>query len=530
MPHVASILVGLLAVIAVVVPVAKRLHVPGPILLVPAGLALALIPGVPHVRLDPHLVLTLLLPPLVYAAAVDTSWPDFRRGLRPIALLAVGGVLLTTAAVAVVAHHMIGVSWAVAAVLGAVVSPPDTVAATAIAAQMSIPRRLATILQGEGLVNDATALVVYRFAVAAAVYGTFSAWHAGLTFAAVVVGETAWGVFVGWGLLWVRRWADDDRAEITLSLLAPFVAYLPAEHLGGSGVLATAAAGLWVGWNGWAVVAPTTRLAGRFFWDLIVFLIEGLLFLLTGLQFRDIRRGLSAQTWAELLGYAAVVCATVIAVRFVWVFACTYVPRWLASAGRRPPATPAWSHPFVVALAGMRGAVSLAAALAVPEVLATTGHPRFADRTLVIFLTFGVIVVTLVGQGLLLPVVIRRLGLDAEGRAERDETDRRGWDARIEAARAALSHLDELSKDGDRYPPEVIAALRRRHEARVRHLSHHRADDDPRGEQTDAAERHLLAAARRRLYELRRAGDVDVDDDASRQIEHELDLEDARLI
>ena len=524
--------VGLLGVIAAVSILSKWVKVPGPILLVPIGLALAFLPGVPHVPLNPDLVLTVFLPPLVYSAAVRTSWPDFRGSLRAIGLLAVGCVLFTTAAVAVVAHFAIGLPWAVAAVLGAVVSPPDTVAITALAGQLSIPRRIRTILEGEGLVNDATALILYKFAVGAVVYGTFSAWRAGGAFAAVVAGETLWGVAVGWVLTRCRRWADDARAEVTLSLIAPFVAYLPAEQMGGSGVLATAVAGLWVSWNGWETISSATRLQASFFWDLGVFVVEGLLFLLTGLQFRTIRAGLSAETWRELLLDAAIVCPLVIAVRFLWVFPATYLPRWSRWVAKDDPSPP-WQSPFVVSFAGMRGAISLAAALALPFETATGGsgggHGKLPDRDLIIYLTFCVILVTLVGQGLSLPWLIRRLGLDVRGRAERDDEGRRGWDARIETAKASLARLDELTAaEGNGVDGEVVDALRAHVQGRLRHLSHHRADDDDVGDRIDHVERQLIAAARHRLYDLVRRGEVG--DDARRQIEHELDLEEARIL
>ena len=520
-----QLLIALLAVVAAVVMAARYLRVPVPILLVPSGMLLAMVPFVKTVPLDPHVVISLLLPPLVYAAAINTSWPSFKAHLWPIALLAFGCVTFTTLAVAAVAHYVIGMNWAVGAVLGAICSPPDTVAATAIASQMNFPRRVTVILEGEGLVNDAAALVLIRVTSAAAVGGAF---HLGRTagfFATVVAGEMAWGVVVGWAIVALRRWAEDGRVSMLLSVLTPFAAFLPVEHAGGSGVLATAVAGLWVSWNGWTAISPGTRLAGRFFWDVLVFLIEGVLFLLTGMEFNRVRSSLTRDTWHELLGWGGTVCLTVIAVRFLWVFPVMYLPRLSAAARRKFGPPEPWTHPFVLSMAGMRGTISLAAALGLSEEFAALGNTRFDDRTLIVFLTFCVILVTLVGQGLALPPIVRRLGLAAEGEAERAAAAKSAWDARLAAVRASLRHLESMADD---YPPDVVAVLRHRHESRLRHLEHHRADDDQTGEQVDAAERRLLAAARRHLYRQRRGGQVS--DESSRQIEHELDLEDARLL
>ena len=520
-----QLLIALLAVVAAVVMLARKIHIPVPILLVPAGMGLAMVPFVGTVPLDPHVVISLLLPPLVYAAAINTSWPSFKAHLWPIGLLAFGCVTFTTLAVAAVAHYVIGMNWAVGAVLGAVCSPPDTVAATAIASQMNFPRRVRVILEGEGLVNDAAALVLIRVTAAAAVGGAFHFGHTAGLFAIVVVGEVVWGLFVGWAITLVRKWAEDGRVSMLLSVLTPFAAFLPVEHAGGSGVLAVAVAGLWVGWNGWTAVSPGTRLAGRFFWDVLVFLIEGVLFLLTGMEFTNVRSTLKRETWPQLLGWGGTICITVIAVRFLWVFAVMYLPRWSARARLKFGDPEPWTHPFVLSMAGMRGTISLAAALGLSEGFTALGNTRFDDRTLIIFLTFCVILVTLVGQGLALPPIVRHLGLAAEGEAEHDAARREGFDARIAAVKASLIHLDSMADD---YHPDVVAVLRTRHEGRLRHLQHHRAEEDDVGDRIDVAERRLLAAMRRHLYRLRRGGKVS--DEASRQIEHELDLEDARLL
>ena len=278
----------MLAVLAAVAVAAKRLNIAPSILLVVAGIGMALIPGLPKVTLAPEVVLLVILPPLIYSAGVAMSWREFRFNLRPIALLAFGCVMFTTCAVAAAAHYLLNFDWAVGFLLGAIISPTDVVAPLAIARQLGLPRRIVVVLEGEGLANDATALVLYRFAVAAVSTGTFSLEQASATFVLIVVGEVIYGLAVGWLSLRLRQWAHEPRVEITLSLMTPYLAFWVPSHLGGSGVLATVACGLYVSWNGPRLIPSATRLQGIFFWDLIVYLIEGLVFLVTGLQARTL--------------------------------------------------------------------------------------------------------------------------------------------------------------------------------------------------------------------------------------------------
>src|SRR5882724_4630 len=295
-----QIAVLLLLVVAAVAFVARRLKLPPAVLLVVVGVVLALVPGLPRVELMPELVLLLVLPPLIYSAGVAMSWREFRFNLRPIALLAVGCVVFTTAAVAAVAHAVLGLPWPVAFVLGAIVSPPDVVAPLAIARRLGLPRRIVVILEGEGLANDATALILYRFAVVAVLGGTFSITHAVGEFVAILVGELIWGLAVGWLMLRLRRWVGDPRVEIMLSVLTPFLAYWPPELLGGSGVLATVTTGLYISWNGLRLISAPTRLQGIFFWDFLNYMIEGMVFLLTGLQARALFAGLKSHALPQL--------------------------------------------------------------------------------------------------------------------------------------------------------------------------------------------------------------------------------------
>src|SRR5215468_8005687 len=315
----------LLAVMVIVAIVSRRINVAPTILLVIAGIGLALVPGVPRIELAPEFVLLGILPPLIYSAGVAMSWREFKFNLRPISLLALGCVVFTACAVALAMNWLLGMPITVAFVLGAIVAPPDAVAPLAIVRQLGIPRRLLVVLDGEGVANDATALILYRFAVAAVGTGLFSIWEAASTFVLIVVGEIAYGIAVGWLSLRLRRWANDARVEITLSLMTPYVAYWIPEHLGGSGVLATVAAGLYISWNGPLLITSTTRLQGIFFWDLIIYLIEGLVFLVTGLQARTLVERMAGYALRDVAFATVVTVVILVAARFIWTYPATYL-------------------------------------------------------------------------------------------------------------------------------------------------------------------------------------------------------------
>lgn len=522
-----EILVFLPIVIVAVSLLAERLRTPPAILLVLAGVALALIPGLPTLKLAPDFVLLFVLPPVIYSSAVAMSWRDFRFNLRPISLLAVGCVSFTTMAAAAAAHWLLGLSWPEGFVLGAIVSPPDAVAPLAVARRMRIPRRILVILEGEGLANDATALVLYRFAVAAVSVGAFSFGHALEAFAAITVGEILWGFVVGWLMLRLRRWVDDPRLEIMLSVLTPFVAYWPPEHLGGSGVLATVTTGLYISWNGSRLISADTRLQGIFFWDFFIYLTEGMVFLITGLQARALTVGLESYSKADLAVSALTICLVVIVARFVWMYPATYLPRWLSRAiARRDPAPP-WQWPFALAFTGIRGIVSLAAALAIP--LETDAGGPFPHRDLILVLTFAVILVTLVGQGFFLPTVIRALGLANAGRIEQEKERLEEFAARRQAILASMKRLDEL-KEARSLPDEIVGPLQTRHEARLQLLEQKSSDDEANTRLTtvyEEVEQVLLDAERELINELYRQGKLR--DEPRRRIERELDLREAYL-
>jgi monovalent cation/hydrogen antiporter len=516
---------GLVAATAFAALWARRWNVPHSILLVLLGLALSFLPFMPRLELRPDLVLTLFLPPLLYRAGVNMSWRGFRANLRPILLLAVGAVIFTAACVAALTHYLFGLSWAVGFVLGAVISPPDAVAPMAIARRFAIPNRILTILEGEGLVNDATALILFSFAVAAVTEGkAFFLPDAALTFVIIVAGEILWGLFIGWGALALRRWAQETRVEIVFALLTPFAAFWVPESLGGSGVLATVVAGLYVSWNGPRFISPATRLQGFFVWDLSTYLIEGVIFLLTGLQARVVAETLDLGQWERLLFETGLVCAAIILVRFVWVFAATYLPRlvWPPLRRRNPP--PPWRWVFLIGFTGIRGVVSLAAALSIPLF---AGDAPFPQRGFLLLVTFAVILVTLVGQGLALPWVINAVCLTADGRREADQAKRKEISARLASIDAALARLDTL--EGAVSAPETVAALRRRHEDRRAYFVA-ACQDLAAGDTASASsalQLQFLEAERAAITDIYARGEID--DEARRRIERELDLEDARL-
>ncbi len=532
-PSISSILIlvlGLLVAVVALAIIAPRLHIPYSILLVLGGLLLGFVPGLPRFTLDPDVVFLLLLPPLLYSSAWQTSWRDFHANLRPISLLALGMVLLTTIVVAVVAHVLIpGLPWAVAFVLGAIVSPTDAVAATAIAQRLGIPQRIVTILEGESLVNDATGLVAYRFAVAAVVTGVFSPFEASLQFVVVSVGGIALGLVAGWSLSYVHRWLDNPPLEITVTLVTPFAVYLLGEEvLHVSGVLATVTTGLYLAWRAPTFFSSGTRLQAEAVWAMLIFLLNGLVFILIGLQLPGILAILNT-TIAQrspilLVWYAILVSLTVILARLVWVFPQALLPRLLSRRLRERDPYPGWRPVLLIGWTGMRGAVSLAAALALPVV--TTEGAAFPERAFVIYLTFGVILATLVVQGLSLPLLIRGLGLHDDGASERQEMQ-----ARLTAAQAALARLDELASQNE-VSQESAQHLRKHYEAQVRSITKRfkKAEDEPGEDHATTyqqLQREALQAERSAVIGLRNQGEIN--DEVLRRIERELDLEEQRL-
>jgi monovalent cation/hydrogen antiporter len=508
-------LLGLLTGVGALLFLAPVARVPYPIFMVLGGLVLSFVPGLPEFDLPPELVLVAFLPPLLYSSAFFTSLRDLRANMYPIGLLSIGLVAATTVCVAAVAHAVVeGLPWSAAFVLGAVVSPTDPLAATSIASRLGVPRRVVTIIEGESLVNDATALVLYRVAVVAVTTGAFSIWEAGPRLVLSAIAGIGIGLVVGYVVRQVRRRMTDPPSEIAISLLTGYLAFLPADALGVSAVLAAVTAGIYLGWHTPELTNAETRLQGFSFWTILVFIVNAALFTLVGLQLPSVLDGLDAWSTGELVVAAVSVCATVVLVRIAWVLFFTYFQRQQL---RLRGAT-------VVAWAGMRGAVSLAAALAIP-LQTDTGAP-FPARELLIFLAFCVILVTLVGQGATLPALIRVLGIEDDGGDAREEAK-----ARKRAAMAALERLAQLEGE-DWVLDDTAGRLRGLYDFRVRRYGE-RFDENTDGANEARSlsyqrlRRELLDAERTAVLELRREGVVS--DDVMNRVLRDIALEDVRL-
>ncbi|MGI4871102.1 MAG: Na+/H+ antiporter [Janthinobacterium lividum] len=522
-----ELLVFILVLVTALARLADRVRLPYPILLVLAGIALSLVPGLPPVVLAPDLVFFVFLPPLLYASAWNTSWPDFKAARRPIALLALGCVLFSTVLVAGAAHFLLpGFSWATAFVLGAIVSPPDAVAATAATQGLPLPKRITTILEGESLVNDATGLIAYRYAVAAVITGQFDSWQASGQLVWVAGAGIAIGLALGGLLYWVHRSAAHNTVvDISLTLLAPYLAYLLAEETHVSGVLAVVTTGLFLSRHAARIFAPEGRLQVYAVWNTVTFLLNGVVFILIGLQLPVLLTGLSmASCWA-LVGSGTLISLAVIVSRLLWVYPSTYLPRWLSRRIRAREPRPPLAVVTVLAWTGMRGVVSLAAALALPLTLPTGA--AFPQRNLILLLTFAVIVVTLVGQGLSLRPLIRWLGIRADGSAAHNELA-----LRVLLATRTLEYLTSPAA-AHQASAEVLARMQSRYELRLDRLRNRAAGilasqlaDKPltKFQELQEAVIHFERAV---IEQLRQAEQTS--EEALRKLENELDLEEARL-
>ncbi len=518
-------LLALMASAAALLILAGPLRIPYPILLVLGGLLLGFGPGVPTVTMPPEVVLIGILPPLLYVSAYFTGLRELRQNLRPISLLAVGLVAVTTVGVAVVAHSVADLPWAEAFVLGAVVSPTDPIAATAIGKRLGVPRRLVDIVEGESLVNDGTALVLLRTAIVASVTGVFSPWEAAGRLVVSIVGGIAVGLVVGYVIRRVRRALDNPPLEVTIAFLTGYFAFLPASAMGVSGVLAVVTAGVYMGWYTPELTTVQTRLQGQGFWEILTFLLNVLLFGLIGLQLRPILDSLSGTGGWSLVSDAIVIVLAVILLRIVWVFPATYVPRWLIPRLRERDPSPPWTYPAFIAWNGMRGAVTIAAALLVP--LHTDAGVPFPGRDLIVFFAFAVVLGTLVVQGLSLPAVIRALRLEEDDGGADDEEAQ----ARVRAAEAALERLEELVGEGW-VLEDTAERLRGGYRFRIDRFS---ARSDPDGDgkiekrslKYQRVRRELLEAERHAVVEMRNTGEIR--DEVMRRVERDLDLEISRL-
>ncbi|NEE11496.1 Na+/H+ antiporter [Streptomyces sp. SID7499] len=488
------------------VPMGDRFKVPAPVLMTLLGIVLALLPFVPNVEIPPDLILPLLLPPLLYAAVRRTSWRQFTANLRPIFLLAVALVFVTMACVAAVADAIVpGLPLAAAFALGALVAPPDPVAATAVAGQLGLPRRLVSILEGEGLFNDVTAIVLYHVAIAAAVSGTFSPWKAGLDLVLSAVVAVAVGLALGWGANKLMEVLGDATLQIGLTLLVPYASYVMAEELHGSGVLAVLTTALFLAEYGSDADDVMTRLAGHTFWNIVDTLVTGVAFGLVGLELHNAIRTASGR-WGELLWWAAVVVVVVVLARLLWLLPATWLTKRLHARRDYDEDIPvSWRETVVMWWSGMRGVASVALVLAIP--LETDAGAPFPSRDEIIFIAFGVIMATLVLQGLTLPWLVRRLGVKADTDREKELAKALA----IRAAKAAKERLRQI-EENEELPEELSEQmLRRAYDIGVR-ISPELAEDERREAYREGARRvkrlrriqqEMLSAARHEVLAAR---------------------------
>ena len=515
------ILICLVAV-AFLAIAARKIRIPYPILLTIGGVILALIPGLPAIHLEPELVFSLFLPPLIYPAAVYTSWRDFRANLRPILLMATVLVLITMATTAGVFHSLTGLPLAVAFVFGALISPPDAVAALAVTQNLRVPRKIIVILEGESLVNDATSFISFRFAVAAVMIGSFSLGQASLQFLFAATGGVCVGLAVGWLATQVQKRLDDPPVQTMLSLLTPYIAYFSGERLHVSGILAVVIAGMYYGWRVPRILSGRMRLQAVPVWEMVLFILNGILFMLIGLQLPQVIQTLPPGSAFRVAKLAVLVLLVIVLVRFVWMFAATYLPRFFSGTFRRKKRIP-WQQTALIAWTGMRGADSLAGALAIPLLL-PNGEP-FPGRNLILLVTFCVIFGTLVLQGLTLAPLVRWLGIVDDHVTEREEKL-----ARLKANEAALAHVEAM-ESLQRARPQTIERLRSEYLDRIQQL---RSEGPPEktvrrlfSRDFEELAREALETERETVINLR--NEEVINDQALRRIQRDIDLAEARL-
>jgi CPA1 family monovalent cation:H+ antiporter len=526
--HAVEIVFLLLLLFVVVFAVlARKLQTPYPIVLVVAGLLLSFIPGIPSIPLNPDLIFLVVLPPLLYAAAWLTSWRDFKFNLISILMLAFGLVGFTVLGVAVTAAWLFpGFDWRLGFVLGAVVATTDAIAATAIAKRLSLPQRLVDILEGESLVNDATGLLALEFAIAMVVNGrTPSVAQGAFRLTYLIAVGIAIGLLFGLVVEWFERRIDDGPIEIVVSILTPYAAYLAAESARASGVLAVVACGLYLSRQSSEFFSANVRMQAWAVWESLTFAINGLVFVLIGLQLPHVLAGIRGYSFPQLLAYGALFSGIVIVLRLLWMFPATELSYWIRTRIlRQSYPQPSAKQVFVVGWTGMRGVVALAAAIALPELL--PDGSSFPQRNLIIFLTFSVILVTLVLQGLTLPPLIRALGL-----AGKSGTDGEEEEARRIITSTALTHLESARGQDLEDFVAVYDDLARRYTRRLASLSRENSEADGMSNQELARYRkilgELLRLERRTAVRLRNEGRIN--DEVLRKIEHELDLSETRL-
>lgn len=520
-----STVILLLAVVTALAQLTDKIKVPYPIMLVIVGILISLVPGLPHIELDAEIVFLLFLPPVLYSAAWNTSLIDFKQAARPISMLAIGCVLFTTTLVACVAHYFIpGFGWAESFVLGAIISPPDAVAATAATEGLKLPRRVLTILEGESLVNDATGLIAYRYAVSAVATGSFIWWLVTINFFYVAL----MGIFVGLVMGVVFRWIhkitpDNAVTDTAFTLIAPFTAYLVAEEFHASGVLSVVTCGLFLSYYSSEIFDHSARLQAYAVWEVLIFLVNGVIFILIGLQLPVVLEHISEHSLGDLILYGAIISVATIVVRLIWIYPGAYLPRWLSKSIRTTEARPSFGAVTIVGWAGMRGVVSLAAALALPL---TVGEGiDFPNRDLIIFLTFSVIFATLVLQGLTLPALIRWFKISDDDKQIRDHDK----EARLRIAYSAIEHIE--SNYSLNLSAIVLDQVKTKYEIRVNRLRTditERKMSDDQIKEFHKTQYELISREREEIKRMKR--ERRINEEVLRKIEYELDLEESRLM
>jgi Na+/H+ antiporter len=523
------LILSLLFIISMLTMLSYKLNIPYPIFLVIGGLLISLVPGIPNISLHPDLVFLLILPPLLYAAAWNTSWVDFWKQKRPISLLSFGLVIFTSAAVALVSHAIIpGFPLAYGFLLGGIISPPDAVAATSVLQGLKIPKRVITILEGESLVNDASSLIVFRFALAAIITGEFYLGKAAETF----VLAAGLGILIGVGIAYIiyiihRFLPTTPSIDAAISLISPYIMYITAEHFHFSGVLSVVSGGLFLTYRSHKMFTYESRLQLNSLWETLIFLLNGIVFILIGLQLTGIINGLGNYSIGEAIMYAVIISLLTIVIRIIWVFPGAYIPRWLFKSIRTTEPRPSWQTVLLVAWSGMRGVVSLAAALAVP--LTLTDGQAFPHRNLILFITFVVILFTLVLQGLSLKPLIRILNIQVN---EKESQKAKALALRIKLAESVLAHIDTNYQE-EMQQNETYKRVRDRYE-RMIEVTKQRLEKEEKQEDSASFLPHyrqmLVELVHvRRMFLNRYRHSNEYDEELIRERERELDLEEARL-
>ncbi|HVW58726.1 MAG TPA: Na+/H+ antiporter [Puia sp.] len=521
------LVISLLFAVTMLSMLSDKLRISYPIFLVIAGLLISLFPGVPRIMVDPDIVFVIFLPPLLYAAAWNTSWQDFWRSRRPIGMLAFGLVIITACAVAYVTTRMIpGFSWALGFLLGGIISPPDAVAATSVLQTLKVPKRVVTVLEGESLINDASSLIVFRFAMVTMMTGQFVLWKAGVDFLEVSIFGVAIGVLIGFGIYAIHRWLPTTPSIDTgISLISPYLMYITAEHFHFSGVLAVVSGGLFVSYRSHDALTYSSRLQSQSVWNVLIFLLNGVVFILIGLQLPSIVRGLGEYSLGSAIVYGLVISLVAVIVRLLWVFPGAYLPRLCFKKIRMREARPEEKQVFILGWSGMRGIVSLASALAIPYMLSK--DVPFPHRNLILFITFVVILCTLVLQGLSLPLLVRRLKLEVQENEEEQQLS-----IRLRLANAVLDHITgEYGEESSTI--DAFNRLKERYERMVQITSKRLEKEEGKDISPDFLPRYrqllieLVAVQRRELSQMRH--DNLFSDELLRSKEFELDLEEARF-